>query len=139
MKPIKVWDNIHQDEKEVAVINYVEAYVYLWTNTEGARATVQREFSDIKSNEKQMRYFEVQEPYYALLKAEDLDHAKLEYNASVAFLEESDEIEEVKEDYALAKFSQAKDEDGNLISVKEILEEFRKEERCLLLIDGTLL
>lgn len=86
-----------------------------------------------------MRFFEIHEPYYALLKAEDEEQAKKEYESAVAFIDEPNEIKEVEKDYALVKFSQTKDEDGNLLSLDEILDEFRGKERSVLLIDGALL
>jgi hypothetical protein len=87
-----------------------------------------------------MLFFEIHEPYYALIKAEDKETAKLEYEAAVAFLEDEDgAIEEVDKDYALATFSQSKDEEGELLDVSEILQEFKDENRSVLLIDGTLI
>ena len=47
MKTIKVLDKIHNDIKEVAVINYIEKYVLLWTGNK-ARITVKRWFDDIE-------------------------------------------------------------------------------------------
>jgi len=51
MKPIYVYDKLNGDNKEVALINFVEEYVYLWTNTKGARATTKRWFDQIKALE----------------------------------------------------------------------------------------
>lgn len=48
MKQMYVFDKINNDIKEVAVINYVEEAVLLWTNSKGARATTPRKFSDIE-------------------------------------------------------------------------------------------
>lgn len=85
-----------------------------------------------------MKYFEIVDPYYALLKAEDKEQAKLEYNASVAGLEDINDIHEVPEDYALVRFSQTLDENKKLIAPKTILEEFKSPDRCVLLWDGSL-
>lgn len=87
-----------------------------------------------------MQFFEIHEPYYALIKAENKEKAKLEYEAAVAFFEDEEkEIEEVEKEYALAKFSQSQDEDGELLDISEILKEFKDKERSILLIDGALL
>lgn len=85
-----------------------------------------------------MKYFEVVDPYYALLKAEDKEDAKLEYNASVAGLEDINDIHEVPEDYALVRFSQTSDEDCKLLPPKEVLDEFKSPDRCVLIWDGSL-
>lgn len=86
-----------------------------------------------------MRYFEVVIPYYALLKAEDKEEALLEYNASVAGLEDINDIHEVPEDYALVRFSQAPGEDKKLIDPKVVLDEFNDDKRCVLVVDGALI
>ena len=85
-----------------------------------------------------MRYFEVVIPYYALLKAEDKERALLEYNASVAHLEDINDIHEVPEDYAFVRFSQVPGEDKKLLDPKTILEEFTDVNRCVLVWDGAL-
>lgn len=79
------------------------------------------------------------EPYYALLKAENKEHAKLEYNASIAELEDINDIYEVPEDYALVRFSQTHDENNKLVNPKKVLEEFKDNERCILAVDRALL
>ena len=86
-----------------------------------------------------MKYFEINEPYYGLLKAENQDDALVQYNAVIADLEEIDEVIEVQRDYALARYSQATGEDGKLIPLKEILESFNDSDICTLVIDGSLL
>ena len=48
MKPMYVYDKLNGDEKEVAMINFVEEYILLWTNTTGARVTTERRFDQIK-------------------------------------------------------------------------------------------
>ncbi|ALC80428.1 hypothetical protein [Bacillus gobiensis] len=86
-----------------------------------------------------MKYFEVLDPYYALLKAKDREDAKLQYNATVADLEDIEEIKEVPEDYALVRFSQAPGENKKLVPPSEILKDFRDPKHSLLIIDGSLL
>lgn len=51
MKPICVYDKLNGDKKEVAVINYVEGWALLWTNSTGARATTKRWFDQIETLE----------------------------------------------------------------------------------------
>ena len=85
-----------------------------------------------------MKYFEVLIPYYALLKAEDKEQALLEYNASVAHLEDIKDIHEVPEDYALVMFSQVPSEDKKLLAPKTVLEEFNDANRFVLVWDGAL-
>lgn len=89
-----------------------------------------------------MRYFELYEPYYSLLKAEDEKKAITRYteivanNSSDCPLE--NEIKEVSRDYALAMSSRALGEDGNTIPINEFLEEFNEEESNILLISRDL-
>lgn len=94
---------------------------------------------ELSKGEVEMKFFEVVTPYYALLKAEDKDAAKLEYNASVAGLEDINEITEVPQDYALLMFSRAPGEDKKLVDSDVILEDFRNPEVSLLVLDGALL
>lgn len=86
-----------------------------------------------------MRYFEVLDPYYALLKAEDKERALLEYNASVAHLDDTDKIYEVPENYALIKFSQVTGEDKKLVDPKIVVKDLEDDKIYLLVIDGSLL
>jgi len=49
MKPIHVYDKLNGDTKEVALINYIEQYALLWTNSKGSvRATTERQFDQIE-------------------------------------------------------------------------------------------
>ncbi len=48
MKPMYVYDKLNGDTKEVALINYIEQYVLLWTNSERVRATTERWFDQIE-------------------------------------------------------------------------------------------
>lgn len=94
---------------------------------------------ELSNGEMYMKYFEVLTPYYALLKAEEKEAAKLEYNASVAGLEDINDINEVPEDYALLMFSRALGEDKKLVEPNMILEDFRNPEVSILVLDGALL
>lgn len=87
-----------------------------------------------------MKYFEVNEPYYALLKAESQEKGIKEYINHVADDDGtlSSEIKEVDRDYTLVNFSQALSEEGDFIPVNEVLELFNNEKVNVLVIDGSL-
>jgi len=96
-----------------------------------------------------IKYFEVNEPYYALLKAEDIEEAKLEYNASVAGLEDIESINQVQRDYAIIKYTAYFLKDAETKGYKDmqrtvckIFEQFKEIEidskMCFLLMDGAL-
>ena len=91
-----------------------------------------------------MKYFEIYDPYYALIKAKNKEDAVKEYIKNVAGEEEEfqyllEEMKEVEEDYALVIHSRGNSEDGNPIPVEEILDDFRSNNTMTLLIDGALL
>ena len=91
-----------------------------------------------------MRYFEFVDPYYALIKANDGEEAVEKYIEVVAGDESDFEVllEECKlvpEDYALIRFSQAPSDDGKLVDLEETLEDFRRQEVSVLVMDGSLL
>ncbi|MFK3811827.1 hypothetical protein [Bacillus halotolerans] len=91
-----------------------------------------------------MNFYEINEPYYALLKAKDEADAERIYNEQIADTDDyenfqDDEIREVERDYALIMFSQTKDEDGKLVSYTRISEDFNNPEIEVLIMDGSLL
>lgn len=88
-----------------------------------------------------MKFYEINNPYYALVKAENEGEAIKEYTKSVADNDGSlhEEIKEVDREYALAAYSRGLSEDGHTISVNEILEDFRNGETMTLLVDGSLI
>lgn len=89
-----------------------------------------------------MRFFEVHNPYYALLKASSEKEATQIYVDSVADFEdevESFEIKEVSRDYALVRFSRAPGEEGELQSIKDAVEDFCRPVAEVLVIDGSLI
>lgn len=51
MKPVYVYDKLNGDKKEVAMINFIEEFVLLWTNSDGARVTTERWFDQIEALE----------------------------------------------------------------------------------------
>lgn len=88
-----------------------------------------------------MKFYEVHDPYYALLKAENVEAAKEKYIKHVADDDGSlgDEIKEVGRDYALARFAQAPGENRKLIPVGEVVDSFLCQENEVLIIDGALI
>ncbi|MDJ1631020.1 hypothetical protein QNN00_14380 [Bacillus velezensis] len=64
-----------------------------------------------------MKFYEIHDPYYALIKATDKADAEKVYIESVADTDDyenfqEEEIREVERDYALVMFSQIQDHDG---------------------------
>ena len=88
-----------------------------------------------------MKYFEINDPYYALIKAENQAEAIKIYTEYVADDDGTlhEEIKEVDRDYALASFSRGGTEDGEEVPISEILEDFQSEVSAVLLIDPALL
>lgn len=86
-----------------------------------------------------MKFFEVLTPYYALLKAESLDDAIIEYNASIAGNTNVSDFHEVSRDYALVKFSQYSGSIEKTVTVNEVLQVLNSDEFYFLIIDGSLL
>ncbi|WP_411503463.1 hypothetical protein [Brevibacillus centrosporus] len=83
-----------------------------------------------------MRFFEIHTPYYALLKAETQQDAIATYAKYVAEDDGTlqEEIREVDRDYALVSFSRGATDDGEEVSILEILTDFQSEESSVLLI-----
>ena len=93
---------------------------------------------------RKMRFFEINEPYYALIKAPSYEEAVQEYLDVVAgeqdeFDELMEEAKEVPEYYAAAKYSRGKGEDRDLIDIEEVLEDLKSNKTQILLMDGSLI
>lgn len=89
-----------------------------------------------------MKYFKIQDPYYALIKAENQDEAIRIYTEFVSDDEDGtlhEEIKEIDRDYALIQFARSESEDGDFMPVPETLDKFRREKSEVLLIDSGLL
>jgi hypothetical protein len=88
-----------------------------------------------------MKFYEVSEPYYALLKAENVEAAIKEYTQTVGEDDGTlkDEIKEVHPYNAILNYGRGKSEDGEEVSVKELFDDLISPEPMLLLIDGSLL
>lgn len=100
------------------------------------------EFAEqVKEWRKPVKFFEIHDPYYALIKAPDQDAAIKVYVERVAEDDGTlhEEIREVDRDYALVSFSKGATEDNETVPIKEILEGFKKEGSAVLLISRELL
>ncbi|QEG13486.1 hypothetical protein PPK14_gp12 [Bacillus phage vB_BspS_SplendidRed] len=90
------------------------------------------------------KFYEVQNPYYALIKADSLEEAEKIYNAGVAYTSDIEnfknkEIALVGYEYALVKIAQEKDGAGELKSPKAVISEYLKQESGVILLDGALI
>lgn len=88
-----------------------------------------------------MRFFEIHDPYYALIKAGNEEQAIEKYVEVVADDDGTlrENIKEVSRDYALVIFSRATGEDNSFLSVDELLKKFEKDISDVLAIDGALI
>ena len=88
-----------------------------------------------------MKFFEVCDPYYALIKANTKERALKLYTEAVADDDGhlSDEIKEVGMLYAAVKHSRTVTEDQELSPISDVLEELQSDEERVLIIDGSLL
>ena len=88
-----------------------------------------------------MKYFEVNEPYYALIKAPSKKRALEIYTETVSEDDDGtlrEEMMEVNRDYALVKFSRVKGENEEVAPIIKTLETFNNDEAELLLVDSSL-
>ncbi|WP_345822089.1 hypothetical protein [Bacillus pumilus] len=87
-----------------------------------------------------MKFYEVHDPYYALIKARNEESAMKIYTDVVADDDGglSEEITEVTEAYAAIRYSRVNGEDNKTIPIKEVLEDLTSEEEMILIIDGSL-
>lgn len=88
-----------------------------------------------------MRYFEIHDPYYALIRALTKEEAVQKYIGLIADDKENrliDEIQEVDRDYALLLFGRGLTEERADIPISKILEEFEKRGNEILLVDSAL-
>ena len=91
-----------------------------------------------------MNYYEILDPYYALIKAKSSEDAVNKYIEVVAG-DESDfdslleECDSVPDYYASARLAQAKDEMGKLMDLQEVIRTIESDETEILVMDGSLL
>ncbi|NUI59275.1 hypothetical protein HUN88_05830 [Bacillus amyloliquefaciens] len=88
-----------------------------------------------------MKYFEVSDPYYALIKANTKEKAIKLYTEEVADDDGNlkEEIKEVGMLYAAVKHSRTITEDQELSPISDVLEELQSNEERVLIMDGSLL
>ncbi len=88
-----------------------------------------------------MKFFEVCDPYYALIKANIKGNAMKLYTETVADDNGnlSDEIKEVGMLYAAVKHSRTLTEDQELSPISDVLEELQSNEETILITDGSLI
>ncbi|WP_081372094.1 hypothetical protein [Bacillus safensis] len=118
----------HAQQEAIDFTTYLEAAIQLLEE-------------QVKSKKEEMKFYEVNEPYYALIKAKNDENAVTIYTDVVADDDGalSEEITEVTEAYAAIMYSRVNGEDNNVIPVKEVLEHLTNEEEMVLIIDGSLL
>lgn len=88
-----------------------------------------------------MKFFEVSDPYYALIKANTKEKAMELYTKNVADDEGelNEEMTEVGEIYAVMRHARALREDKELLPLEEALKEITSDDEMVLLIEGNLL
>ncbi|MEK4049875.1 hypothetical protein [Bacillus sp. FSL K6-2839] len=86
-----------------------------------------------------MKFYEVHDPYYALIKAHNKEDAIRIYTDNVADDGDKLEITEVTETYAAVRHSRTYDEDGKPLSVKAVLEDIINDNKMVLGRDGNLI
>ncbi|WP_155762164.1 hypothetical protein [Bacillus safensis] len=119
----------HAQEEAIDFATYLEAAIQLLEE-------------QVKSkNKEEMKFYEVNEPYNALIKAKNDENAMTIYTDVVADDDGglSEEITEVTEAYAAIIYSRVNGEDNKVIPVKEVLEHLTNEEEMVLVIDGSLI
>ncbi|EMI15195.1 hypothetical protein C883_3105 [Bacillus stratosphericus LAMA 585] len=119
----------HAQQEAIDFTTYLEAAIQLLEE-------------QVKSKDEEMKFYEVNEPYYALIKARNIERAKEIYNNDVTGDEEKELAESIKEVtalYAAAKFSRIPGEDKELIPFEEVLEDLTNDREMMLAVDGSLI
>lgn len=88
-----------------------------------------------------MRFFEVNQPYYALVKAKNEDNAKQIYTKIVEgvqplALDEQLEMKEVPVEYASAVYSRSVDSDAKEIPLDAVVQALTDRTEMILTVDG---
>ncbi|HFU4567773.1 MULTISPECIES: hypothetical protein [unclassified Bacillus (in: firmicutes)] len=92
-----------------------------------------------EQGKEEMKFYETHEPYYALIKARNIERAKEIYNNDVADDGDELKISEVTETYVAIRHSRTVGEDGKPLSVKEVLEDMTSDNEMVLGRDGNLI
>lgn len=117
----------HAQEEAIDFATYLETAIQLLEE-------------QVNSKDEEMKFYEVNEPYYALIKAKNDENAMTIYTDVVAddaggLIEE---ITEVTETYAAIRYSRVNGYDNKMIPVEEVLEDLKNEIQMVLIIDGSL-
>lgn len=86
-----------------------------------------------------MKYYVANNPYYALIKAEDKEEAAELYQNNVADYDEECDLSEVSSEFAIATYARSTDESGQLLDFHELLTDIQDDEAKLLLVDASLI
>lgn len=103
---------------------------------------IQKLEEQVKSKKEETKFYEVHDPYYALIKAKNEENAMTIYTDTVADDEEGELTENIKEVtglYAAAKYSRILGEDNKIIPLEEVLEDLTSEGEMMLAVDGSLI
>lgn len=114
----------HAQEEAIDFTTYLEAAIQLLEE-------------QVKSKE-EMKFYETHEPYYALIKARNIERAMEIYNNDVADDGDELKISEITQTYAAIRHSRTLGEDGKPLSVKEVLEDITNDNEMVLGRDGNL-
>ncbi|QKJ41729.1 hypothetical protein HRJ37_16640 [Bacillus altitudinis] len=117
----------HAQQEAIDFTTYLEAAIQLLEE-------------QVKSKDEEMKFYEVHDPYYALIKAKNEENAMTIYTDVVADDDGglSEEITEVTETYAAIRYSRVNGYDNKMIPVEEVLEDLKNEIQMVLIIDGSL-
>ncbi|MGG2943040.1 hypothetical protein ABEO51_07945 [Bacillus safensis] len=115
----------HAQEEAIDFATYLETAIQLLEE-------------QVKSKKEEMKFYEVNEPYYALIKAKSKENAGRIYDDNVADDGDKLAISEVTETYAAIRHSRTVGEDGKPLSVKEVLEDMTSDNEMVLGRDGNL-
>lgn len=88
-----------------------------------------------------MRYFEVEQPYYALLKAKNPENAKQIYTTMVEgiqplAIDDQLEMKEVSVEYASAVYSRSRTTDAKEIPLDAVVQALTNRTEMILTVDG---
>ncbi|WP_260980915.1 hypothetical protein, partial [Bacillus pumilus] len=119
----------HAQEETLDFATYLEAAIQLLEE-------------QAKSKKEEMKFYETHEPYYALIKARNIERAMEIYNNDVTADEEKELAERIKEVtalYAATKYSRCTGEDNKTVPIEEVLEDLTNEKEMRLAVDGSLI
>ncbi|WAT79659.1 hypothetical protein [Bacillus safensis] len=119
----------HAQEEAIDFATYLETAIQLLEE-------------QVKSKKEEMKFYETHEPYYALIKARNIERAMEIYNNDVSDDEKKELAESIKEVtalYAAIKHSRCTGEDNKIVPIEEVLEDLTNEKEMRLAIDGRLI